>query len=187
MTWCNSPASPRSPRGAPRWPSPWHAASSLSPAVSPRTAAKGVTLWRHAASGVGLGQRGGRLLKAPIRVIPCCKTVTTTLPPLQCSHKSGAVGSGLASRAQNCPLFDWARRGCRAITCFVPSEQRGPHVCLGTLSSPPRNARGTRSQKLLQRSPGHIMKEYLESTIQGDACATNRCVRILSKIWNWII
>ena len=78
---------------------------------------------------------------APIRVTRC-KAVTTSLfsPNV---HKSGVVGSGLASKAQNCPLFETARRsGCRAIATFVPLDQRGPHVCLHS----PRNAfRATRN------------------------------------------
>ena len=70
---------------------------------------------------------------ARIRVTPRM-TVTIRLFSSN-GHKSGTIGSGLASRAQNCPLFDWTRSGYRAITCFVSSEQRGPHVCLRTRSS----------------------------------------------------
>ena len=79
----------------------------------------------------GLGVRF--LFVARIRVTPRM-TVTIRLFSSN-GHKSGTIGSGLASRAQNCPLFDWTRSGYRAITCFVSSEQRGPHVCLRTRSS----------------------------------------------------
>ena len=65
-------------------------------------------------------------------------------------HESGTIGSGSASSAQNCPRMGWTTSGCRAMTCFVPSERREPHVCSERVlcaEERPRNARGTRSQK----------------------------------------